>query len=102
TKVTSLSLLIEGDDHPVKTLDEIHQPDNLETTLNGLYITEDPGSSQQFSAAQQPDTNATTPRLWQYKLVGGAMSVVAKVDHAADEGSTDKDPSTTKGNWGAW
>jgi hypothetical protein len=104
TKVTSLSILIEGDDNPVKTLNEIHQPDNLETTLNGLYITEDPGSSQQFNAAQQVSdaANATTARLWQYKLVGGATSVVAKVDQALDEQATDKDPSTTRGNWGAW
>ena len=52
----SLSILIDGDDNPVKTVGEIHQPDNLETTLNGLYITEDPGSSQQFDAAQQVRT----------------------------------------------
>ena len=33
-QVTSLTILIEGDDSPVKTLDEIHQPDNLETTTS--------------------------------------------------------------------
>ena len=32
TKVTSLTVLVEGDDHPVKTLGEVHQPDNLEST----------------------------------------------------------------------
>ena len=47
-KVTSLSILIEGDDMPVKTVTEIHQPDNIESTTNSLFITEDPGSSQQF------------------------------------------------------
>ena len=52
TKVTSLSILVEGDDLPVKTLGEIHQPDNLDTTAAGsLLITEDPGSSQQFVQA---------------------------------------------------
>ena len=48
TKAT-LSLLVEGDDQPIKTVDEIHQPDNLETTAAGsLMVTEDPGSGQQF------------------------------------------------------
>ena len=50
-KVLSLSVFIEGDDHVVKTIGEIHQPDNLETTQNGLYITEDPGSSQHSRSA---------------------------------------------------
>ena len=43
TKVTSLTVFVEGDDNPVQTLSEIHQPDNLETTPNGLLVTEDPG-----------------------------------------------------------
>ena len=50
---TSLSILIEGDDNPVKTLAEIHQPDNIESTVNGLLITEDPG--------QQPAVRAGRP-----------------------------------------
>ena len=49
TKVTSLSILIDGDTLPVKAPGAIHQPDNVESTQNGLLITEDPGSSQQFS-----------------------------------------------------
>ena len=56
TKVTSLTVFVEGDDNPVKTLNEIHQPDNLETTPNGLLVTEDPGSSQQFPPAPGPPT----------------------------------------------
>ncbi len=75
TKVTSLSVLIEGDDNPVKTVGEIHQPDNIESTKNGLYITEDPGSSQQFSftdPAQLNDPRRTEARIWQYKLRTGA------------------------------
>ena len=36
TKVTSLKVFVEGDDHPVQTLDEIHQPDNVESTPNGI------------------------------------------------------------------
>ena len=102
TVVTSLSILIEGDDNPVKTLGEVHQPDNLETTANGLYITEDPGSSQQFAAADQGLPNATTGRVWQYRFSDGALNAVLKVDQSADEGPTDVDPATSAGSWGAW
>jgi hypothetical protein len=100
TKVTSLSILIEGDDNPVKTLTEIHQPDNVETTPNSLLIQEDPGSSQQFPVGST-DPNATTARIWKYDLATGTMTVVAKVDQSADEGPTDVD-SAPAGNLGAW
>ena len=53
THVTSLTIAVEGDDNPVKTLSEVHQPDNIETTKTGLLLTEDPGSSQQFVLADQ-------------------------------------------------
>lgn len=101
TEVLSLSILIEGDDNPVKTVGEIHQPDNIESTPNGLYITEDPGSSQQF-AFGSTDARATTARIWQYKLATGEMQPVFAVNQAADEGSTDVDPAATRGNLGAW
>jgi hypothetical protein len=96
-----LSILIEGDDNPVKTLGEIHQPDNLETTEDSLFVTEDPGSSQQFPVGST-DPNATTARLWQADLRTGATSVVARVNQSADEGPTDRDAVTTRGNLGAW
>jgi hypothetical protein len=101
--VTSMSVLIEGDDSPVKTIGEIHQPDNIESTVNGLYITEDPGSSQQFNftAEQLADPNRTEARLWQYRLATGATSVVAKVDQSLDETAIDVD-AASKGNLGAW
>jgi hypothetical protein len=104
THVTSLSVLIDGDDNPVKTVAEIHQPDNLETTPNALYVLEDTGSSQQFDADQQVSdaARATTARVWQYRFSGGAMNVVAKVDQSADEGPTDEDAPTTPGRWGEW
>jgi hypothetical protein len=104
TVVQSLSILIEGDDNPVKTVGEIHQPDNLETTANALYIQEDPGSSQQFDAAQQVSdaARATTARFWQYRFSGGTLGVMAKIDQTADEGPTDVDPSVTAGRWGEW
>jgi len=108
TTVRSLTVLIEGDDNPVKTVGEIHQPDNLETTPNGLYVTEDPGSAQQFDATQQVSdaARATTARLWQYKFSGtgtdGTLGVVAKVDQSADEGPTDVDSAAAPGRWGEW
>jgi hypothetical protein len=104
TVVQSLSILIEGDDNPVKTIGEIHQPDNLETTAKALYIQEDPGSSQQFDAAQQVSdaARATTARFWQYKFNGSALGVMAKIDQSADEGPTDVDLATTAGRWGEW
>jgi hypothetical protein len=101
TVVTSLTVLVEGDDNPVKTPTEIHQPDNLETTRTGLLVTEDPGSSQQFTAEQQAtDPNATTARLW-YVPFSGTPEIVAKVDQTADGGDTDVD-GRPDGNWGAW
>jgi hypothetical protein len=100
TRVTSLSILIEGDDAQIRTLTEIHQPDNIESTANGLYITEDPGSSQQFPL-DSTDPAATTARVWQYTFVTGTATVALKVDQSADEGDTDEAVSPT-GNQGAW
>jgi hypothetical protein len=102
TRVTSLTVFVEGDDNPVKTLGEVHQPDNIETTQTGLLLTEDPGSSQQFTPAQvaADPANATTARLW-YVPFSGTSQVVAKVDQSADGGATDVD-GRAPGNWGAW
>ncbi len=108
TKVTSFSILIEGDDAPVKAPNEIHQPDNIESTATSLLITEDPGSSQQFPfgsdvpGSSNFDARATTARLWQYDLASGTQRVVARVNQSADEGPLDKDAVTAKGNLGAW
>jgi hypothetical protein len=101
TKVTSLTVFVEGDDQPVKTLNEVHQPDNIETTRNGLLLTEDPGSSQQFPAGSS-DPAATTARLWHVPFSGDPQ-VVVKVDQSADGplGPTDVD-GRVPGNWGAW
>ncbi|HEU0293945.1 MAG TPA: hypothetical protein VFR47_14490 [Anaerolineales bacterium] len=106
TVVTSLTVFVEGDDSAVKTISEVHQPDNIESTLTGILLTEDPGSSQQFTPAQQiSDPNATTARLMFVPFVGsgaGAPQTVVKVSQSADEGPTDVDPNTSAGNWGAW
>jgi hypothetical protein len=108
-KVTSLSVFVEGDDAPVKTLNEIHQPDNIETTQTGLLLTEDPGSSQQFPV-NSTDPAATTARLW-YVPFSGTPEVVVKIDQSADETMADQDPPdvilpgsmlNSPGNWGAW
>jgi hypothetical protein len=100
-RVKSLTVLVEGDDMPVKTPTEIHQPDNLETTRRGLLITEDPGSSQQYPVGST-DPTATTARLWWVPIknpLGG--EVVARVDQSADGGPTDVD-GRPPGNQGAW
>jgi hypothetical protein len=99
-KVTSLTVLVEGDDNPVMTPTEIHQPDNIESTKSGLLITEDPGSSQQYPFGST-DPNATTARLW-YVPFAGTPEVVARVDQSADEGPTDVDDRTAPSNLGAW
>ena len=101
TVVTSLSIFVEGDDKVVKSVDEVHQPDNIESTKHGLLLTEDPGSSQQFDASQQVSdaARATTARLWWIPFAG-SPAVVARVDQSADGGATDV--STTIGRWGAW
>jgi hypothetical protein len=100
THVTSFSILIDGDDNPVKTLNEMHQPDNIESTTNALYFTEDPGSGNQFPFGSP--LPATPARVWRFDLGTGVNTAILKVDHQLDEGSTDVDPATTKGNWGAW
>jgi Bacterial protein of unknown function (DUF839) len=112
TKVDSLKVLVEGDDAPVKTLAEIHQADNLETTQDGsLLIQEDPGSSQQF-AFGSTDPNATTARIWRLNLSAPQVpavnpGVVASVDQSLDEntnparGPVDQDAAGV-GNLGAW
>ena len=99
TIVTSLTVFVEGDDNPVQTLNEVHQPDNIESTLNGILLTEDPGSSQQFSVGSSLP-NATTARLW-YAPFSGSPQVVVKVDQSADGGPTDVD-GRPPANLGAW
>jgi hypothetical protein len=102
TKVSSMSLFVDGDDNDVKTLTEIHQPDNLETTATGLLVTEDPGGNNQFPAGSP--SPATPARLWYVPFSGsgaGTPAVVAMVDHSADGGPTDVD-GRSAGAWGSW
>ncbi len=99
TVVTSFKIAVEGDDNPVKTYAEVHQPDNIETTATGMLLTEDPGSSQQFPFGSS-DPAATTGRLW-YVPFSGAPQVVVKIDQSADGGPIDVD-GRALGNLGAW
>ena len=99
TKVLSLSILIEGDDNPVKAPGEIHQPDNLESTPYGLLVTEDPGSSQQFVPGE---ANATTARLMGYPWSTGVAVPVARVDQSLDEAVGYDVDAAPAGRLGAW
>jgi len=100
TKVTSLSIEVEGDDNPVKTSNEIHQPDNIETTQKGFLVTEDPGSSQQFPVGSV-DPAATTARLW-YVPFSGSPQVVVKIDQSSDGDAGYDVDGRADGNLGAW
>jgi hypothetical protein len=103
TKVTSLTVFVEGDDKPVKAPDEIHQPDNLESTPNGIIVTEDPGSSQQYPAGGGGDPNATTARLWYVPIASEAgKHVIARVDQSQDGPAGGDVDGRPPGNWGAW
>jgi hypothetical protein len=101
TRVTSLSILVDGDARGAAgsgAVDLIHQPDNVETTKDLLLFQEDPGSHNQY-----PLGTGTNARIWGYDLkAGGAPFVVARVDQSADEGPTDRDASTTRAPAGAW
>jgi hypothetical protein len=100
TTVLELSILIEGDNSAVKDPGEIHQPDNIESTMHGLLITEDPGSQQQFPAGSA-DPAATTARLMYYSFATESLSAVLKVDQSADEAPGDLDESGLS-TWGSW
>ena len=112
-----ISILVQGDDSPtgrqgtpalsLASLNEIHQPDNLETTVNGnLLVTEDPSSANQYDAGSM---NSTSARLWMVPLnnaEAGKMPLLA-VDQALDEnanpanGAVDVDTATAA-RLGAW
>lgn len=107
-KVNSLSILIEGDDNPVKTAGEIHQPDNIAATPAGLYVAEDPGSQQQFNftAEQLADPRRTEARIFQYQFAPGAgiqnPRPIFKVNQSQDEEVGYDLDAASKANLGAW
>jgi hypothetical protein len=69
----------------------VHQPDNLETTAEGLYIQEDTGSHNAQSAAFPDATNA---RIWRYILSTTTLSVVAEVNQSVPGA-----PALNRGTW---
>ena len=81
TKVTSLTILIEGGS-ATGVLGDIHQPDNLETTERSLFIQEDPSTANQF---------VTPARIWRYDLATNTREVVATINAIG--------PSTNPGSW---
>jgi hypothetical protein len=89
--VTSLTILYDGEQFPIKTRDVIHQPDNLETTANSLLITEDPSSANQWAAG---DPAGTPARVWRIDLDTGDAEVVLAVDQSAH-------PTANQGAWEA-
>ena len=81
TKVTSLTILIEGG-NATGVAGDIHQPDNLETTERSLLIQEDPSTANQFG---------NPARIWRYDLVAQTKEVVATVNLTG--------PATNPGSW---
>ena len=71
----------------------VHQPDNIETTKEGLYIQEDTGSHNGQSAAFPTATNA---RVWRYDLASTtpSLGVVAEVNQAVPGA-----PTLNRGTW---
>ena len=112
-----ISILVQGDDAGTAgsldpaSINEIHQPDNVETTAAGnLLVTEDPSSGNQYTLPAGP--GKTTARLWQVPL--GATDPDAEkvpllaVDQSLDEntnaalGKVDVDAASAGGRLGAW
>jgi hypothetical protein len=92
THVLSLSILVDGEPNGAASAGDvnlIHNPDNVETTANSLLVQEDPGGQNQYAAN---DANGTTARVWRYDLASGALTVVARVNQAAD-------PTASQGAW---
>ena len=69
----------------------VHQPDNVETTSEGLHIQEDTGSHNAQSASFPTATNA---RVWRYALATGGLTVVAEVNQAVPGA-----PALNRGSW---
>ena len=84
----------------MKTLGEIHQPDNIESTRQRPVHHRGSGLEPAVQLPRQHDPNATEARIWQYRFATGATTVVVRVDQSADEGPTDVDAAG--GNLGAW
>lgn len=92
-KVTSLSVLVDGDSKGAAGAGDvslIHNPDNLETTKKAIVFQEDPGSQNQYAAS---NTNGTTARIWRYDIATKSLTVVARVNQRS------LDANSAQGNW---
>jgi hypothetical protein len=109
-----ISILVQGDDSATAagggSIDEIHQPDNVETTEAGnLLVTEDPSSNNQYSLPA--GVGKTTARVWMVPLTAAdpdaAKTAVLAVDQSLDEntnpalGKIDVDAASA-GRLGSW
>ena len=83
--VLSLSVLVDADAGGYGNPGVLHQPDNVETTPNGVLIQEDPGS-------HNGGTGFSNARVWWFDFATESMTVVAEVDQSAD-------PTAKPGNW---
>ncbi len=73
--VQSVSALIDHDPLGYDNPAAMHQPDNVETTPDGLFVQEDPGSHNQGAAIGYA-------KVWQYTLPGGPFVPVAQVNQS--------------------
>jgi hypothetical protein len=103
-----LSILIDGDTAatagsaatPAEAQGSIHQPDNVETTVNSLLVQEDPSTANTFPAGSS-DPRATNARVWQYSFATGTKAVAATVDQAAASSPSNLNPAKP-GSIGSW
>jgi hypothetical protein len=86
--VLSFSILLDSDLGGYDNLDVMHQPDNVDTSMNSLMVQED--------SSQAPNS-----RIWRYDFATQTWSVVASVLDAAWESSGIVDASAWFGP-GAW
>ncbi|QNN53321.1 hypothetical protein [Nocardioides mesophilus] len=74
TQGASLEILADFDAGGYNNPAEVHQPDNVETTADAIYVTEDPGSHNK---------GVTNARVWRIDLATGARTVVAEIDQSS-------------------
>jgi hypothetical protein len=81
--VLSLSILVDADAGGYNNVNVMHQLDNVETTVNSIFVQEDPGSHNQ---------GQTTARIWRYDISDKTQEVIARVDQS-------QVPSSPLGAW---
>ena len=84
TQGATLRILADFDAGGYGNAGEVHNPDNVETTANSIYVTEDPGSHNK---------GGTNARVWRIDLTTGARSVVAEIDQSSGPAGL------VKGDW---